>query len=179
MTPAPGPSLVFGRDCAYRTGTVLRSNHSQPDHEPALIGREDPAFRGYDLRYREAERVQEWAREFVNYEKNGNLPGLEIMRLPNDHTAGTQPGRLTPQEYVAENDLAVGQVVDIVSHSSDWKSTAIFITEDDAQNGPDHVDAHRTTSLVVSPYTHDRRRSSTTPCTTRRQWCGRWGWSSA
>jgi len=79
------------------------------------------------------------------------------MRLPSDHTAGTTPGRLTPQEYVAENDRAVGQVVDVVSHSKDWASTAIFVTEDDAQNGPDHVDAHRTISLVISPYTQRSR----------------------
>jgi phospholipase C len=120
---------------------------------PALTSKEDPNFRGYDLRYREADRVQEWAREFAQYEQNGNLPALEIMRLPNDHTSGTAPGTLTPQEYVAENDQAVGQVADIVSRSRDWGSTAIFVTEDDAQNGPDHVDSHRTESLVISPYT--------------------------
>jgi hypothetical protein len=105
------------------------------------------------LRYREADRVAEWNREFDQFVANGDLPQLEIMRLPNDHTAGTSPGALTPQAFVAENDLAVGQVVDIVSHSPFWSSTAIFITEDDAQNGPDHVDAHRTTSLVISPFT--------------------------
>src|SRR5215831_8654211 len=120
---------------------------------PNLVGHVDPNFRGYDLRYREADRVAEWKREFDQYSANGDLPQLEIMRLPNDHTAGTTPGALTPQAFVAENDLAVGQVVEIVSHSPFWSSTAIFITEDDAQNGPDHVDAHRTTSLVVSPFT--------------------------
>ncbi|MBJ7599256.1 bifunctional YncE family protein/alkaline phosphatase family protein [Candidatus Nephthysia bennettiae] len=120
---------------------------------PSLNGREDPNFRTYDLRYRESDRVQEWSREFAQFERDGNLPAFEIMRLPNDHTAGTTPGRLTPQEYVAENDQAVGKVVDAVSHSKDWPTTAIFVTEDDAQNGPDHVDAHRTESLVISPYT--------------------------
>jgi YVTN family beta-propeller protein len=124
---------------------------------PNLVGKFDPRFRGYDLRYRESDRLQEWAREFAQFEASGSLPALEIMRLPNDHTSGTTPGRLTPQEYVTENDQAVGQLVDIVSHSKDWGSTAIFVTEDDAQNGPDHVDSHRTESLVISPYTQRSR----------------------
>jgi hypothetical protein len=141
VTVPPGQVLCFQPTTINGTTT------------PALVGREDPNFRSYDLRYSEAERVQEWAREFNRFEQQRNLPQLEIMRLPNDHTAGTAPGRPTPQQYVAENDAAVGKVVDIVSHSRDWASTAIFVTEDDAQNGPDHVDAHRTTSLVISPFT--------------------------
>ena len=75
------------------------------------------------------------------------------MRLPKDHTQGTTPGKLTPQAAVAENDNAVGKIIDILSHSKYWANTAVFVTEDDAQNGPDHVDAHRTESLVISPYT--------------------------
>jgi len=87
-----------------------------------------------------------------------SLPALTILRLPNDHTEGTAPGFPTPQAFAAQNDAAVGQVVDLVSHSPLWGSTAIFVTEDDAQNGADHVDAHRTESLVISPYTsHDNR----------------------
>jgi phospholipase C len=78
---------------------------------------------------------------------------LEIVRLPNDHTYGTKAGKPTPQSMVAQNDYALGKLVDIVSHSPYWKDTAIFVTEDDAQDGYDHVDAHRTTSLVISPYT--------------------------
>ena len=75
------------------------------------------------------------------------------MRLPNDHTWGTRAGPPTPQAYMADNDLALGRLVDVVSHSRFWKSTAIFVTEDDAQNGPDHIDAHRTVAYVISPYT--------------------------
>jgi arylsulfatase A-like enzyme len=78
---------------------------------------------------------------------------VQFLRLPNDHTSGTKPGMPTPRAYVADNDLALGRVVDAVSHSKYWKDTAIFVTEDDAQNGPDHVDAHRTISQVISPYT--------------------------
>ena len=76
-----------------------------------------------------------------------------MLRLPNDHTAGTQPGKPTPTAMVADNDLALGQLVEAISHSKFWKDTAIFVVEDDAQNGSDHVDAHRTVALVISPYT--------------------------
>ncbi|MBL1081717.1 bifunctional YncE family protein/alkaline phosphatase family protein [Streptomyces actinomycinicus] len=106
-------------------------------------------------------RIEEWKKEFTQYEKDGNLPAFEMVRLPNDHTSGTRAGMPTPQAYVADNDWALGQLVDAVSHSPFWKSTAIFVTEDDAQNGPDHVDAHRTISQVISPYTQTGRVDST------------------
>jgi hypothetical protein len=106
-------------------------------------------------------REPEWEREFRAYEKSGDLPALELVRLGNDHTNGTRAGSATPQSYVADNDLAVGRLVDAVSHSRLWKSTAILVTEDDAQNGPDHVDAHRTLALLVSPYTQAGKVDST------------------
>ena len=81
------------------------------------------------------------------------MPQLTILRLPNDHTSGTKVGKPTPRAYVADNDLALGRVVEAVSKSKFWKDTAIFVIEDDAQNGADHVDAHRTEALVISPYT--------------------------
>jgi hypothetical protein len=80
------------------------------------------------------------------------MPEFILMRLPNDHTAGTRPGGPTPKSSVADNDLAVGRVVEAVSHSPFWDDTALFILEDDAQAGADHVDAHRSTALVISKY---------------------------
>ncbi|MGE5325879.1 MAG: phosphoesterase, partial [Deltaproteobacteria bacterium] len=80
------------------------------------------------------------------------LPQFIILRLPNDHTAGTRAGMPAPAASVADNDLAVGRVVEAVSHSPYWDDTAIFILEDDAQDGADHVDAHRSTALVISKY---------------------------
>ena len=80
------------------------------------------------------------------------VPRLSIVRLGGDHTNGASPGALTPRSYVAENDLALGQFVDTISHSSIWKEAAIFVLEDDAQNGPDHVDAHRSILLAISPF---------------------------
>jgi hypothetical protein len=80
------------------------------------------------------------------------MPDFVMLRLPNDHTAGTRPGGPTPKSSVADNDLAVGRAVEAISHSAYWDDTAFFILEDDAQNGADHVDAHRTLGFVISPY---------------------------
>jgi YVTN family beta-propeller protein len=112
----------------------------------------DPRYVGFDTNVRDEVREAEWAREFDAYVSTRSLPQLEIVRLPNDHTAGTRVGKRTPTAYVAENDLAVGKLVARVSHSIYWRDTAIFIVEDDAQNGPDHVDAQRMTAYLISPY---------------------------
>src|SRR5207249_3257464 len=77
---------------------------------------------------------------------------LQIVRLPSDHTYGTTLGKHTPIALVGDNDLALGRFVEAVSHSRFWPRTAIFVVEDDAQNGPDHVDAHRTVAFMISPY---------------------------
>src|SRR5215467_8433392 len=84
--------------------------------------------------------------------KPDRMPNLSIVRFSNDHTAGTSRNRPTPQFFVADNDFAVGRMVEEVSKSPYWKDTAIFIVEDDAQDGPDHVDAHRSPGLVISAY---------------------------
>jgi YVTN family beta-propeller protein len=118
-----------------------------------LPGHVAPEFPGYNLNCSDHRvRVPAWEREFRAFERDGNLPGLEIVRLPNDHTSGTTPGRATPEAYMADNDLALGRLVDVVSHSRYWKETVILVTEDDAQNGPDHVDAHRTLGYAISAY---------------------------
>ncbi|MFL5243039.1 MAG: bifunctional YncE family protein/alkaline phosphatase family protein [Gemmataceae bacterium] len=91
--------------------------------------------------------------ELKAYEKQGELPNLLYVTLPCDHTTGTRPGYPTPRASVADNDLALGQIVEAVSKSKFWAETCIFVVEDDPQNGFDHVDAHRTVALVVSPYT--------------------------
>ncbi|MDU7486063.1 MAG: alkaline phosphatase family protein [Cutibacterium avidum] len=98
-------------------------------------------------------RVDEWKSDFDKQVGNGTVPTVQFIRLGNDHTQATKVGAPTPQAYVADNDQAVGQLVEAVSKSPIWKDTAIFLTEDDAQNGPDHVDAHRTIGEVISPYT--------------------------
>lgn len=117
-----------------------------------LKGHIDPHYPGFDLEISDLDRMTEWKREFDGYVRDGNLPQLEIIRLPNDHTEGTRAGTLTPQAYVAQNDEAVGRLVEAVSHSRYWQSTAIFIIEDDAQNGADHVSNQRTTFYLASAY---------------------------
>ena len=111
-----------------------------------------------DERFRGSSRYGEWAKEFRAFVANaqsGNgraLPNLSIVRISNDHTAGLNKGVPTPQFFVAENDYALGRVVEAVSKSRYWKDTAIFVVEDDAQDGPDHVDAHRSPGFVISAY---------------------------
>jgi YVTN family beta-propeller protein len=132
---------------------------------PALAGHVDPLFRGWDLDYSDLDRAARFIAELHRFERAGEMPVLQILRLPNDHTYGALQGKLTTRAMVAQNDLAVGEVAAAVSHSRFWPSTAIFIVEDDAQNGPDHVDAHRTEALVVSPYTR-RHAVDSSPYTT-------------
>lgn len=110
-------------------------------------------------RQRDTANIAVFLREFREYEKNYDspdpnkrFPNFVIMSMPEDHTRGTALGAYTPQAMVANNDYAIGQLVDAVTHSRYWPNTAIFIIEDDAQDGPDHVDARRTVGLVLSPY---------------------------
>lgn len=119
---------------------------------PGLTDHFDPRYIGWDLDYSDLDRLAEWRREFRAFVANGKLPQLEIVYLPNDHTSYAKVGKPTPQAYIATNDWATGQLVEDVSRSPYWKSTAIFIVEDDAQNGPDHVSDQRSTFYVASPY---------------------------
>ncbi|MBI4518549.1 MAG: hypothetical protein HY699_22350 [Deltaproteobacteria bacterium] len=100
----------------------------------------------------DVERAHIIEEELARYEAQGALPAFLFIWLPNDHTFGAAPNSPTPESAVADNDRALGLVVDALSHSSFWKDMAIFVSEDDAQDGQDHVSAHRTLSLVISPY---------------------------
>jgi YVTN family beta-propeller protein len=153
-----GEYTAIPGDC---TGTANVSHTTHLD-QVRFPGHVDNAFPGYNLACSDhTQREPEWAREFDRYVAGGNLPALQIVRFPNDHTRGTSPGAATPKAYVADNDLALGRLVDKVSHSPYWRSTAILVTEDDAQNGSDHVDAHRTVALAISPWTQAGRVDST------------------
>lgn len=129
----------------------------------------NPAFRevaaleypGYDLRIPDQRRADVFLREFREFEKNGNLPNLNILLIGNDHTSGTREGFPTPRASVADNDLALGRMVEAISKSRYWKESAIFVVEDDSQAGLDHVDGHRTVALVISPYTKRKFVDST------------------
>jgi YVTN family beta-propeller protein len=120
----------------------------------------DPAIaaENSDARFRGTTRFGEWVKEFRSFVselragRGDPLPNLSIVRLSNDHTAGLNRNVPTPQFYVAENDYALGRMVEEVSKSPYWKDTVIFVVEDDAQDGPDHIDAHRSPALVISAY---------------------------
>jgi DNA-binding beta-propeller fold protein YncE len=125
--------------------------------KPELVGHFDPDYPDFELAFPDQLRVEEFLTHFRDWvrergEGHDRMPQFIMLRLPNDHTAGTRPGMPTPQASVADNDLAVGRAVEAVSHSAYWNDTAFFVLEDDAQDGADHVDAHRSLALVVSKY---------------------------
>jgi DNA-binding beta-propeller fold protein YncE len=125
--------------------------------KPELVGHFAPESPDFNLRIPDQIRVQVFLRHFAQWKRDreaghDTMPDYILLRLPDDHTAGTRPGGPTPRASVADNDLAVGRAVDAVSHSAYWNDTAFFILEDDSQNGADHVDSHRSTVLVISKY---------------------------
>jgi DNA-binding beta-propeller fold protein YncE len=162
------PTNGYVWDAAARAGLTLR-NYGEfvgvaAEMEPtkialsagmegALLDHTSPFYPGFDLDILDNARVDIFLKEFRGYVKTGEMPRLTIVRLGNDHTAGTKKGARTPRAMVAENDVALGRLVEAISHSPFWGDTAIFVIEDDAQNGSDHVDAHRTVGFVISPFT--------------------------
>jgi DNA-binding beta-propeller fold protein YncE len=125
--------------------------------KPELVGHFAPEAPDFNLRIPEQIRAEIFMRHLNGWVKDreagkDTMPNFIILRMGNDHTAGTTPGGPTPRSSVADNDLAIGRAVDAVSHSAYWDDTAFFILEDDAQNGADHVDAHRSLALVISKY---------------------------
>jgi DNA-binding beta-propeller fold protein YncE len=179
LSPLEGTPLIKGQACtqaSVRTGEPLPSNVGQPHGSPSswpwpipfiardvatkpeLRGHFDPRYPDFRVDYPDQLRADEFLNEFAGFVKarqegqGTELPQFVILRLGNDHTYGTKPGMPKPEAAVADNDLAVGRVVEAISHSAYWEDTAIFILEDDAQDGADHVDAHRSTALVISKY---------------------------
>jgi YVTN family beta-propeller protein len=120
--------------------------------DPILAPVTDPNYRGFDLDYPDVDRAKEFIGELADFEKSGSMPQLLLMRMGNDHTNGAAAGKLSPLSLAADNDQGVGMVVEAISKSRFWNETAIFVIEDDAQNGPDHVDSHRSPCWVISPW---------------------------
>ena len=125
--------------------------------KPELVGHFAPEAPDFNLHVPDQIRVdifEQHLKRWIADKKQGNdtMPNFVLLRLGNDHTAGTRPGGPTPKASVADNDLAVGRAVEAISHSPFWDDTAFFILEDDAQDGGDHVDAHRSVALVISKY---------------------------
>jgi len=121
--------------------------------DPALKPVTNMKYRNFDLDYTDVNRARIFLDDVQQFEASGKMPSLMILRLGNDHTNGTTPGKIAPLSHFADNDYALGMIVEGVSKSRFWAKTAIFVIEDDAQNGPDHVDSHRSPMLAISPYT--------------------------
>ena len=170
---ADSPAGNIWDDCArhgltYRSYGEAADFHSTPDAPPVFTG--DKGLAGHvNVEWskfpfgvgRDTQRAAIFLKELHQAEKTGRWPQFMVAWLPEDHTAALKPGAYTPVACVASNDQALGQIVEGVSRSRFWKDTAIFVIEDDAQNGPDHVDAHRTVGLVLSPYVKRRTTDST------------------
>lgn len=139
------PSAGYLWDLCKRHGVTFRNYGEGAMRVPS-------SNRGRWIGNRDMDKVKCWIQDLEAAEKSGHLPQFTIMSLGEDHTRGTTPGAFTPDACVGSNDLALGQLVEAATKSRFWKEMAIFVIEDDAQNGPDHVDAHRTVGLVISPY---------------------------
>ena len=159
--PAAYPASGYIWDRARETGVSYRSYGEFANglrdgvtvtRVPGLQNHIDPLYHGFDIGYPDVKRAERFIGELRRFEAEGDMPRLQILRLGNDHTSGGASGALSPPALVGDNDLALGQLVEAVSRSKFWPQTAIFSVEDDAQNGPDHVDAHRSVLMVASPY---------------------------
>ncbi len=146
------PRDGFIWDHCLRAGISFRSYGWFADDEKpnikTLEGRFCPTFKGYNLGYLDSKREEAWEKDFDGLVATGNVPKFNTLRFGNDHTSGARIGLPTPDAAVADNDLAVGRFVEHLSKSPIWKESVVFILEDDAQNGPDHVDAHRSIAFI-------------------------------
>lgn len=144
----------------FKNGTTKVKIDVKPNMA-SLNAYSHPQYPGFPLKTPDVYRAKIFLEEFKSYEKKGVFPNLTYVFLPCDHTSGTNPDMPTPRAMVADNDLAVGQIVEAITKSKFWPKTCIFIVEDDPQNGFDHVDGHRTVALVLSPYTRRKAVDST------------------
>lgn len=156
---APSEGYIWDRCAAagisYRSygEFIKRSGDKLEAKVDALRDHFDPEYEPFNLDVPDAKRADRFIAELHRFEREGDMPRFQVLHLPRDHTAGTRPDKPTPVAMIADNDLALGRIVEAVSRSKFWPQTVIFVVEDDAQNGADHINAHRTTAQVISPYT--------------------------
>ncbi|QHW00728.1 bifunctional YncE family protein/alkaline phosphatase family protein [Spirosoma endbachense] len=155
--PIAYPKKGFIWDYCQRAGVRYRSYGEFEAYSKrkgsALDGRFAPDYPDYDLKIKDIDRVEVWKKDIDSLIAAKAVPHFSSIRLGNNHTSGARIGAPTPAAHVADNDLALGRFVEYLSKSPIWKESAVFVLEDDAQNGADHVDAHRSPALVISPYT--------------------------
>jgi DNA-binding beta-propeller fold protein YncE len=133
-------------------GEMVKGNPGWPVTQRDLAADVNPDYIPFDLTTQDQKRADVWIAELQRYVRDGNMPQLEVMHLPMDHLAAGRPGKCTPRACMADNDLALGRIVQALSHSPYWKDTVIFVVEDDAQAGPDHTDSHRAPFYAISAY---------------------------
>ena len=157
-TPARGDWQQWYRDSQILEGKATGRLHAPVGYYqthsdvPSLEKILSPAYPNFQLQIPDQYRTDLFLKDFAQMEAHNSLPALNMAWVMCDHTSGSAPGFPVPSSQVADNDLAVGRMVDAISHSKDWKSTAVFVIEDDSQDGVDHVDGHRNVALIASPY---------------------------
>ncbi len=146
-------TLAAKKGASFRDyGEMIAVPEGWPVTQRELGADISPSYPAFNLNVLDQVRADAWIAEFEQFIKDGNLPQLEILHLPSDHTAGGRAGFRTPRALMADNDLALGRIVETLSKSPYWRDTVMFVLEDDSQSGPDHVDSHRSPLLVVSAY---------------------------
>ena len=133
-------------------GEMVHGPQGWPVTQRQLGADVSPSYPPFDLGIPDQKRADAWIAELERFAAEGEMPQLEILHLPGDHTAGANPKYRTPRAYMADNDLALGRIVEALSRSPFWRDTVVFVLEDDAQAGPDHVDSHRSPLLVISAW---------------------------
>jgi YVTN family beta-propeller protein len=133
-------------------GEMVKGNPGWPVTQHDLGVDVNPEYVPFDLVTQDQKRADVWIAEHQRFVRDGNMPQLELMWLPMDHLTAARPGKCTPYACMADNDLALGRIVQALSHSPYWKDTVIFVVEDDAQAGPDHIDSHRAPFYAISAY---------------------------
>ncbi|HKS24778.1 MAG TPA: bifunctional YncE family protein/alkaline phosphatase family protein [Thermoanaerobaculia bacterium] len=154
---ADDPENGFLWTLAKKSGVSFRDygemvNGGWPRTQPDLGSDVSPIYPPYNIEIPDQKRADAWIEEFRRFVSDGNMPALEVLHLPSDHTGGGNPKYHTPRAYMADNDLALGRIVEALSHSRYWRDTVVFVLEDDSQAGPDHVDSHRGPLLAISAY---------------------------
>jgi hypothetical protein len=133
-------------------GEMMKAPEGWPVTQRELGADVSPTYPPFDLKIADQVRADAWIAELHKFTSDGKMPELEIMHLPSDHTAGGRAGYPTPRAYMADNDLALGRIVEALSKSPFWRDTVVFVLEDDSQAGPDHVDCHRSVFFAISAY---------------------------
>ncbi|HSZ62977.1 MAG TPA: alkaline phosphatase family protein [Terriglobales bacterium] len=146
-------TLAKNKGITFRDyGEMVKVPEGWPVTQKEVLSYVSPTYPAFDLKTPDQARADAWIAELEKFSRDGDMPKLEIMHLPSDHTAGGRAGFHTPRAFMADNDLALGRIVEALSKSRFWKDTVIFVLEDDSQAGPDHIDSHRSCFFAISAY---------------------------